>query len=400
MKRFLLATLCSVLFAATTHAQSLFEKAEAAFDSGKYKKAMKLYKQCTEEGDSIAPNRVGYMYSNGLGVEKNNETAFEYYLLSATKGYPKAQLNVGAAYLFGEGVEADESKAIEWCTKSAEQGNSKAFTCLANIHSLRNTKEDTKKAIAYYEKAIEMGETDAMLFLAKTYDLEGDMEQAVKWYTIAAENGQAIAQVELGGMYMIGEYIPENFAKAFNLFSLAAEQGDASGIFYLGVMYEFGINAEGANAEPDIAKAMENYRIAAEGGYDKAQLMMAEKALNADKPNPEEAAKWLALAAEQENTTAMRKLALLYLREDFFPADYKKAFDLLSKALELGDVEAAFDLGIMYEYGEGMDIDLEKAAECYIIAGENGNIDAQIKLGTMYTAGNGVEQNEQEAIRW
>ena len=54
--------------------------------------------------------------------------------------------------------------------------------------------------------------------------------------------------------------------------------------------------------------------------------------IEAERKNPEEAEKLLTLAAEQGNTIAMRKLALLYLREDFFPADYKKAFEI-SEAL-------------------------------------------------------------------
>ena len=68
---------------------------------------------------------------------------------------------------------------------------------------------------------------------------ENDAE-AVKWYRLAAEQGHADAQFNLGNMYARGDGVPENDAEAVKWYRLAAEQGDAVAQYNLGVMYANG----------------------------------------------------------------------------------------------------------------------------------------------------------------
>jgi TPR repeat protein len=65
---------------------------------------------------------------------------------------------------------------------------------------------------------------------------------AVKWYTLAAEQGNANAQISLGVMYAKGDGVLQDFATARKWFTLAAEQGDEYAQYNLGVMY---YNGEG-----------------------------------------------------------------------------------------------------------------------------------------------------------
>ena len=65
---------------------------------------------------------------------------------------------------------------------------------------------------------------------------ENDAE-AVKWYRLAAEQGNAIAQSNFGNMYDNGNGVPENDAEAVKWYRLAAEQGNAVAQTSLGVMY-------------------------------------------------------------------------------------------------------------------------------------------------------------------
>ena len=53
---------------------------------------------------------------------------------------------------------------------------------------------------------------------------EDDIE-AVRWYRLAAEQGNANAQFNLGTMYDTGEGVPEDDIEAYALFSIAAAQG-------------------------------------------------------------------------------------------------------------------------------------------------------------------------------
>ena len=64
--------------------------------------------------------------------------------------------------------------------------------------------------------------------------------EAVTWFRMAAEQGNAIAQFNLGIKYLNGQGVPQDDAEAVRWFQQAADQGHAGGQFNLGVMYEEG----------------------------------------------------------------------------------------------------------------------------------------------------------------
>ena len=51
---------------------------------------------------------------------------------------------------------------------------------------------------------------------------------AVKWYTLAAEQGDADAQINLAGMYFNGRGVPQDYKTAVKWHTLAAKQGNAA----------------------------------------------------------------------------------------------------------------------------------------------------------------------------
>ena len=67
-----------------------------------------------------------------------------------------------------------------------------------------------------------------------------DYKEAVYWYRLAVEQGYAIAQYNLGLMYEKGKGVPKDDKEAVRLYRLAAEQGYADAQGNLGVMYVFG----------------------------------------------------------------------------------------------------------------------------------------------------------------
>ena len=54
---------------------------------------------------------------------------------------------------------------------------------------------------------------------------------------MAAEQGEAIAQFDLGLIYYKGDEVPQDYAEAAHWFRLAADQGYADAQFNVGVMY-------------------------------------------------------------------------------------------------------------------------------------------------------------------
>ena len=68
----------------------------------------------------------------------------------------------------------------------------------------------------------------------------GDFAHALRIFRLLAEQGNALAQNNLGRMYYDGTGVPEDFAEAFIWFRKAAERGNAWAQYYLGLMYSFG----------------------------------------------------------------------------------------------------------------------------------------------------------------
>ena len=68
---------------------------------------------------------------------------------------------------------------------------------------------------------------------------ENDLE-AVRWFRLAADQGDADAQSNLGLMYANGEGVLEDAPEAVKWLRLAADQGVAAAQFNLGVMYANG----------------------------------------------------------------------------------------------------------------------------------------------------------------
>jgi hypothetical protein len=67
-----------------------------------------------------------------------------------------------------------------------------------------------------------------------------DNKTAVKWYRLAAKQGFARAQYNLGVMYEKGQGVPQDYKTAVKWYSLAAKQGNASAQNNLGTMYGMG----------------------------------------------------------------------------------------------------------------------------------------------------------------
>ena len=98
-----------------------------------------------------------------------------------------------------------------------------------------------KEAVKWYRLSAEQGNANAQLFLGGMYD-EGrgvtqDYKEAVKWYRLAAEQGDAVAQYGLGVGYAKGQGVLQDYKEAVKWVRLAAEQGNAEAQFSLGTMY-------------------------------------------------------------------------------------------------------------------------------------------------------------------
>ena len=133
--------------------------------------------------------------------------------------------------------------------------------------------------------------------------LQADYVEAVKWFRLLADQGEALAQAQLGYMYDMGEGVPENDAEAVKWFRLAAEQGYVPAQHSLGAMYH-----SGQGVPKNYAEAVKWYRLAAEQGDAGAQTSLGSMyALGRAVPEDYiQAYMWLNLAAAQGDELAVR----------------------------------------------------------------------------------------------
>ncbi len=145
-----------------------------------------------------------------------------------------------------------------------------------------------------------------------------DYKEAVRWYTKAAEQGDAQAQTNLGWMYEYGRGVPQDYKEAMRWYRLAAAQGHAQAQTNLGVMY-----ANGQGVPQDYKEAMRWYTKAAEQGHNAAanerdrvallltSLKSREAKKQKDRPETPDAPKGVHARPEEVKATATEMKALL-----------------------------------------------------------------------------------------
>ena len=100
-----------------------------------------------ELGDSNAQYRCGEAYEEGIGVKKNPEIAFEWYLKAAEQGHPGAENMVGRFLKNGwAGIPVNKEEATKWYRRAAEHGHSSGqynlAICLANGEGVSQDKKE------------------------------------------------------------------------------------------------------------------------------------------------------------------------------------------------------------------------------------------------------------------
>ncbi len=174
--------------------QADFETAHRAFQSGEYDEALKQLRILADSGDEKAQNNLGYMYLNGIGVEKNYGRALKWYRKAAVQGVAEAQHSLGFIYAEGLGTAPVFAIALKWYRLAAEQGLSQAQFNLAYM----------------YEHGI---------------GIRRDNREVLKWYKKSAEQANLAAQYKLGTMYLNGDAIEKNQLHAYAWFGVASAGG-------------------------------------------------------------------------------------------------------------------------------------------------------------------------------
>ena len=158
---------------------------------------------------------------------------------------------------------------------------------------------------------------------------EAGFKDAARWYRLAAEQGHAKAQNNLGVLYAKGKGVRKNDAEAAKWFRLAAEQGHAWAQYNLGGSYDAG---EGVRQNKDAA-ARWNFSAAMKG-HPWAQYNLGMACFLAQEYK--EATRWLRRAAQQGHAGAQHQLGEMYAHGEGVPQDDQEAEHWRDRAAEQG----------------------------------------------------------------
>lgn len=128
-----------------------------------------------EQGDVDAMIMVGDCYNRGLHTEKDDQEAHRYYKMAADKGHVQANLMVAIDLLNGIGTSKDKKAGTKYLQIAADGGAAFGQYLLASMY-----------------KVGEIG-------------LFGREQKAMKYFEMAAKQGDAKSQVELADMIMLAK---------------------------------------------------------------------------------------------------------------------------------------------------------------------------------------------------
>lgn len=122
------------------------EAARDLMEEGRFEESLAALHPFALSGNADAEELIGVHYALGLGVDKDPERAFEWYLRSSLKGHPGAQSGIGFYYEFGIGMPApDLVRAYLWYSLSTIGGDPDAEISLEEVVK-KMTREEIERA--------------------------------------------------------------------------------------------------------------------------------------------------------------------------------------------------------------------------------------------------------------
>ncbi|XP_015205294.2 death ligand signal enhancer isoform X1 [Lepisosteus oculatus] len=208
------------------------------------------FKSVTESNVPIILNIIG------LENAKRGDycTAFSCFLAAAKHNYSKAHFNVAVCYEKGRGVAKDMEKAAVYYRQAAAAGHSQAQFRYAKylLHSKeQQDPQDSSRAIAMLEKAAASGVREAQAYLGVLFSQEPQRngKKAVHYLQMAAKNGDAQSQFNLGQCYEMGFGVQRCYMTALDHYQQAAAAGSEQACCMLRALWGQGERGRGLSED-------------------------------------------------------------------------------------------------------------------------------------------------------
>lgn len=173
-------------------------------------RAKELLLGAAADGDALSMMWLARCYSRGRMNFENDQTRARQIATEvigdvrrlADHNVAEAAFLMGTAYAEGLGVDADEASAFDWYFSAANLGNALAAHNLGNAYREGDGRpRDAKIAAYWYRRAADKGDALPMFWLGEMYErgegVERDLDRARHWYRESANRGRADAESAL-----------------------------------------------------------------------------------------------------------------------------------------------------------------------------------------------------------
>ena len=169
---FLIITL-TLLILTQTHAFSAdLAKGNLLYRQGLYIQALKEFRPLAQNRNPDAQFTLGLMYLEGKGVDKNYQSAYDWFNKGANHGHANSLFYLGLMHVWGHSVKVNFYKAKDFFTQAALKGHNDAQADLGMCYYHgKGTPINYKKAFIWFDAAAKMGNDKAAHYLGIMYFL-------------------------------------------------------------------------------------------------------------------------------------------------------------------------------------------------------------------------------------
>ena len=169
----------------------------AEFSDRQLREATKVKERAAKEKRQ-AVEKAQRERKRAIQKARKRKGGLEFWLPLAKGRDAEAMLRVGEIYLQGNGVDRDVAKGVEWLTKAANRGNGEAMYSLAQIHSTgMGVPMALDKAYGWYKKSANVGHAAGQYQLGLSYargmGTTKDIAKARLWLKKARTGGYSQA---------------------------------------------------------------------------------------------------------------------------------------------------------------------------------------------------------------
>lgn len=210
------------------------------------KQSREIFEKLAVKGDIEAQAKLGYMYSYGLGVNKDGKVGQQWLIHAAQQKHAVAQFLLASMYHLGAFGESANDEAAKYWFKQSAQSYPAAAVDLGFIYE--TVDKEYNLALTAYNQALPKVKLGSYFNIGLIYQYgKGalvDLNKAENNFKLAISAGSPKVMVVLGDLFLFKSDSKEDDAQALKWYQEAASYGHSDANYRLGLLHETGIGTK------------------------------------------------------------------------------------------------------------------------------------------------------------